>query len=92
MKILTALNLLDASGRLNLIHVFCYASLTYLFTSHSTVSLIAFCVSCSLLGLELWKVPQPKNIQFEGVEKVKEEVDRVAKDLRSLNLKLGFRQ
>lgn len=68
-----------------------YVSSVYLFFSGSTVGLISFGITSALLAIELYLVPQPKPTANVNADELKGEVDRVAKDLRSLNMKLGFR-
>lgn len=90
-QLITALNLFDASGKINLAHTFAYCTLIFLLFSRSEFSLIAFGLSSILLGVEMWVMPAPK-AEAQADQNLKKEIEDVAKDLRTLKVKIGFRQ
>lgn len=91
-KLLFWANLFDPSDKLNLIHVAFCTCTVHMVISNNPYSVIGFGLVSVLMAVELWRVPQFKLKDPESIEHCRQEVDKVAKDLRSLNLKLGFRQ
>lgn len=87
------LNLTDEDGRLNFLHGAFVFIMGYSCVLPGATSALLLGIGLGLIGLELFLKPKTaKKATVDDIEECQKSIEKVSKDLRSLNMKLGFRQ